>query len=50
MDAMIVELLQKKLKDEINNVLQQLELRVDKVEFNCNESLALVINLKANPV
>ncbi len=46
MDAMIVELLQKKLEDEINKVLQRLDLRVDKVELNCNESLALVINLK----
>jgi hypothetical protein len=47
MDAIIVELLQKKLEEELNKVLKQLELQVDKVEFNCKESLALIINLKS---
>lgn len=50
MDAIIVELLQKRLEDEINKVLRQLELQVDKVEFNCNENLALTINLKSVPL
>lgn len=50
MDAMTVEYLQKKLVDEINKVLRQLELQVDKVEFNCNDCLALTINLKSFPL
>lgn len=50
MDAIIVEVLQKKLEDEMNKVLRKLELRVDKVEFNCNECLALTINIKTVPM
>ncbi|NLN65409.1 MAG: hypothetical protein GX144_08390 [Clostridiaceae bacterium] len=48
MEPLVVDLLQKKLEKEINEVLKQLELQVDKVEFRSNEKLALVINLRSN--
>lgn len=50
MDEKKVALLQKNLEDEINKVLWQLELQVDKVEFDCNECPALTINLKTVPL
>lgn len=50
MDALLVEILQEKLEDEINVVLKQLELKVDKMEFDFKERLALVINLKTIPL
>jgi hypothetical protein len=48
MEPLVVDLLQKKLEKEINEVLKQLELQVDKVEFRSTEKLALVINLRSN--
>lgn len=46
MDALSIELLQKKLEKEINDVLKQMALQVDKMEFKYKDKLALVINLK----
>ena len=38
MEPLVVDLLQKKLEKEINEVLKQLELQVDKVEFRSTRS------------
>lgn len=44
---MLVEILEKKLEDEINKVLRQMDLKVKKVEFSYEEKPELVINLKS---
>lgn len=44
---MLVEILEKKLEDEINKVLRQMDLKVEKVEFSYEEKPELVINLKS---
>lgn len=47
MDVLVVELLKEKLEEEINQVLKQLQLKVDQMELNQKENLSLVIKLKS---
>jgi hypothetical protein len=47
MDSLVVEVMQKRLEREINEVLKRLELHVGKIEFNFEDKLALVIDLQS---
>jgi hypothetical protein len=47
MDTLVVEVMQKRLEKEINEVLKHLELKVERIEFNYMENLALTINLES---
>lgn len=47
MDSLVIEVMQKRLEKEINDVLKHLELHVGRIEFDFKDSLALVINLES---
>lgn len=47
MNTLVIDVMEKRLEKEINDVLKHLELHVGKIEFKFNNGLALVINLEA---
>ncbi|NLY18367.1 MAG: hypothetical protein GX045_05345 [Clostridiaceae bacterium] len=47
MDTLVIEVMQKRLEKEINDVLKHLELHVGKIEFDFKDRLALIINLES---
>ncbi|NLM11488.1 MAG: hypothetical protein GX213_12065 [Clostridiaceae bacterium] len=48
--ALIVDVLEKLIKKDINEALKPMELRVEKIEFDFNERMFLTINLETtNP-
>lgn len=47
MDTLVIEVMQKRLEKEINDVLRHLALHVGKIEFDFKERLSLVINLES---
>lgn len=45
--TLVVEVMQKLIEQEINEALKPLDLQVEKMEFNLNEKLSLIINLES---
>ncbi|MDD4295765.1 MAG: hypothetical protein PHC69_02270 [Ruminiclostridium sp.] len=47
METLVIEVMQKRLEREINDVLRHLELHVRAIEFDYKDSLSMVINLES---
>lgn len=47
--SIAVEVLEKRIKQEIDEALKPMELHVDKIEFTFDERLLLIINLESFP-
>lgn len=48
--TVVVDVMESKIKHEINEVLKPLELKVEKIEFDYKERLLLTINLETIPI